>query len=302
MRKRAQGGATVVCATDLTTAGDEALRQARDAAHARSARLVVLHVLPDPLRSHPLLPMGRADRYAKLPAAQARASDDMRAQVERALGRVDTRVALHVEHGIPHVAILERAEALRAPLIVVGASPAHMGHEAERVVRYAHGPVLVARPSPAAGAVLAATDLSDAALPAVAAGVVDARRTRSLLSLLHVVDLRPLMMQPDFGAMVAVPLTAELRESLLASARDRLRRALRRYRAHGDVLVATGDPAAVILEQAAGLHARLLVIGTAGATGLRRMVLGSVAEAVVRQAPCSTLVVRLNATHTRAAR
>lgn len=94
----------------------------------------------------------------------------------------------------------------------------------------------------------------------------------------------------------------ELRESLLASALDRLGRALRRFRAKGNVIVETGDPATVILEQAARLPASMLVVATAGTTGLTRMVLGSVAEAVLRQAPCSALVVRLHEARRRRSR
>lgn len=298
MSKRTHAGGGILCATDLTPAGDEALRQAAAMARARKVRLVALHVLPDPLRHHPLLPLARNLRYARLPEMHARATANLQAQVERVVGDRAGDVELEVEHGIPHAAIIESAEAMGADLIVVGAAgegSTRIGHEAERVVRYAHGPVLVARPGPAAGAILAATDFSDAALPGVAAAVAFARRHRAPLSLLHVVDLRPLMVQPDFGVAAAVPLTEELRESLLASARNRLGKALRRYRATGAALVETGDPAAVILEVASRLPARLLVIGTAGATGLTRMILGSVAETVVHRAPCSTLVVRLHA-------
>jgi nucleotide-binding universal stress UspA family protein len=244
------------------------------------------------LRQHPLLPLAREMRYAKLPEAHARAADAVRQQIDRVLGGAESSIDVRIEHGIPHVVIVEQAEALRTELIVVGAAPSSVGSKAERVVRYAHCPVLVARSSPASGIVLVATDLSDKALPAVAAGVDQAQRRRIPLALLHVVDLRPFMAQPDFGAAVAIPLTDELRESLLASARDRLSKALRRFRGKGELLVEAGDPTSVIVEQAARLGASLLVLGTAGTTGLKRMVLGSVAEAVLRRASCSTLVVR----------
>lgn len=55
---------------------------------------------------------------------------------------------------------------------------------------------------------------------------------------------------------------------------------------------ASGDPADVIVETAGDLLARLVVVGTHGRTGLQRMLLGSVAEAVVRNAGCPVLVVR----------
>lgn len=55
---------------------------------------------------------------------------------------------------------------------------------------------------------------------------------------------------------------------------------------------ATGNPADVIIETASDLLANLVVVGTHGRKGLQRMVMGSVAEAVVRSAGCPVLVVR----------
>ena len=50
-----------------------------------------------------------------------------------------------------------------------------------------------------------------------------------------------------------------------------------------------GDPAAEIVELARGAYADLIVMASHGRTGLRRLLMGSVAEAVVRRAPCSVL-------------
>jgi nucleotide-binding universal stress UspA family protein len=54
-----------------------------------------------------------------------------------------------------------------------------------------------------------------------------------------------------------------------------------------------GDPAAEIINYAAGAGSDLIVMGTHGRTGLERLLLGSVAEKVMREAPCSVLVVKL---------
>lgn len=55
---------------------------------------------------------------------------------------------------------------------------------------------------------------------------------------------------------------------------------------------AHGDPAQVILQTAADLLADLVIVGTRGRKGVERMVMGSVAESVVRHAACPVLVVR----------
>lgn len=58
------------------------------------------------------------------------------------------------------------------------------------------------------------------------------------------------------------------------------------------VHVRTEVPAAEVAQLAADLEADLVVVGTHGRRGVRRLLLGSVAEGVVRLAPCPVLVVR----------
>jgi nucleotide-binding universal stress UspA family protein len=53
-----------------------------------------------------------------------------------------------------------------------------------------------------------------------------------------------------------------------------------------------GDPAERILQAARNFHADLIVVGTHGRSGLARLLLGSVAETVLRAASCPVMVVR----------
>ena len=57
-----------------------------------------------------------------------------------------------------------------------------------------------------------------------------------------------------------------------------------------EVKVLRGDPATAICMLAEELHARAVVIGTRGRGGLKRAVLGSVSDHVVRNAPCTVIV------------
>jgi len=59
-----------------------------------------------------------------------------------------------------------------------------------------------------------------------------------------------------------------------------------------DTLVRVGSPAMNIIEAARNLPADLIVISTHGRTGLKHVLLGSVAEHVVQYAPCPVFVVR----------
>jgi nucleotide-binding universal stress UspA family protein len=62
-------------------------------------------------------------------------------------------------------------------------------------------------------------------------------------------------------------------------------------------VIEEGDAADVICKEAADRGADVIVVGTHGRTGLKRLFLGSVSEHVVRRAPCPVLVVRLDETN-----
>jgi len=57
--------------------------------------------------------------------------------------------------------------------------------------------------------------------------------------------------------------------------------------------LAEGDPAAEIVRMAQKIECDLIVMGTHGRTGLGRLLMGSVAEMVLREAPCPVLTVRV---------
>lgn len=53
-----------------------------------------------------------------------------------------------------------------------------------------------------------------------------------------------------------------------------------------------GDPAGEVVRIAENENAEMIIIGTHGRTGMTRLLMGSVAEAIVRRAPCPVLVYR----------
>jgi nucleotide-binding universal stress UspA family protein len=83
--------------------------------------------------------------------------------------------------------------------------------------------------------------------------------------------------------------------ALAAEAQATVDRAIAQLRDSGlqaEGLVARGDPRVEIVSAATEWRADLIVVGSHGRTGLKRWVLGSVAEYVVRHSPCSVEVVR----------
>jgi len=115
------------------------------------------------------------------------------------------------------------------------------------------------------------------------AGELAGEEDGARLDLLHVVPIPP-------GPEVAIQF-----DKLEGRARTRLERLIEsrispkvRYALH----IRTGDPASEIIRMAADSGADLVVMATHGRKGLRRLVLGSVAERVVREAPCAVLTLK----------
>jgi nucleotide-binding universal stress UspA family protein len=276
----------VLAATDLTPASDQALRQADALAWALGEPLHACHVIPDLLTVRMLFPQARRRDDAVVRELEHHAAGLVQASIAKLTGRPLAELRVAIDAGSPHAAILRRAEAIGAGVVVVGP-----GRVAERVVRHAHCPVLVARAS-ARGAVLAATDFSEGAFLAVDSAAGEAARRGVPVALLHGLDLEAVTATLDWGVYTVIPLEREEEERVRAGARDRLRALLDRVGADGEAIVADGAPAAAIVAAARELPAELVVVGTVGRSGLARLALGSVAEAVVGAAPCSVLVVR----------
>ena len=97
------------------------------------------------------------------------------------------------------------------------------------------------------------------------------------------------------GARYGIVYTESVMDSTIQGNRNALERlvAARRGQAtFGSTVLEMGDARAVIDETAIKLGADLIVMGTRGRRGFSRMMLGSVAEAIVRTAPCPVLLVR----------
>lgn len=132
-------------------------------------------------------------------------------------------------------------------------------------------------------------DLSPDSLRAVEHAMVLARRAGASLTMIHIAGV-PSAISEASGD----PWAALMRERLAAD-RAQLDEVRQRFAGQGVELsqvIVEGTPDTALAEAARELHADLVVIGTHGRTGLKRLVLGSVTEKTVRLAASSVLVVR----------
>jgi nucleotide-binding universal stress UspA family protein len=100
---------------------------------------------------------------------------------------------------------------------------------------------------------------------------------------------------PATEIVLASAMLEEIRQRQAQDAEQITRQTSERFAASGlsvDTEIREGDPRTAIVEAADEWQADLIVVGSHGRTGLTRLVMGSVAQAVVAHAHCSVEVVR----------
>lgn len=136
--------------------------------------------------------------------------------------------------------------------------------------------------------ILVPTDFSETAHHGVLYAADLARKVGAKLHLLHVY----LIPTPPAGGAGASAFFDENEEAVA----DRLQLVAQDIQKSGvsvGTTVTTGDPSRAIVQAADEVGADLIVIGTHGRRGVQRLLLGSVAETVLRHAHCPVLAVRL---------
>jgi nucleotide-binding universal stress UspA family protein len=128
--------------------------------------------------------------------------------------------------------------------------------------------------------ILVATDFSLCSLNALGHAEDLARKLDAELIVLHVEPV------PTAGSDLGDVAHAAVERELARTAAG-----LRDYHPGVRTIVRAGAPDEEIVDAAATERASLVVMGTHGRTGLARALLGSVAESVVRRAPCPVLTI-----------
>jgi nucleotide-binding universal stress UspA family protein len=139
--------------------------------------------------------------------------------------------------------------------------------------------------------ILAPTDFSEYSKKAVASALELAKTFGAKLTILHVIELPPYPIEgyvpPSLGASFLDELERQAKQDLaqiVPDAEGALPQVAR--------LVAVGTPYRTIIDTAEAEQVDLIVMATVGRTGFSRLVMGSIAERVVRTASCPVLTIR----------
>jgi len=287
----------ILVPTDFSPTARAALDLAATLARGFDAEIHVLHVRVLLEDTH-LEEQERAEVQRLLAASDGTARAALGRDVE---GHDDLVVTTHLVRGIsPAETIMETCRSLGCDLIVMGTHGRHglthlvVGSVAEGVARASPAPVLTvgphALPPPdRIRSLLVAHDFSRHSEDAIRIAAAWARTFAARVTLLHVVEP---MIYPEFYAVDVLP------EETLTDVRTRSEEALREVAdrflvgIEHDVLVESGRAWERIVARATRPDYDLAILGGRGLSALEHLLLGSVADNVLRRAQLPLLTVR----------
>lgn len=139
--------------------------------------------------------------------------------------------------------------------------------------------------------ILFPTDFSDNSAVAWKHALLHAEKHKAKVVVVHVVHRMP----QDYQFLIVAMTPAQIYGALRERAEQQMTQLAKEARRNGvrcDVLIRDGEPFVQVIRCAREVKADIVVMGSHARTGLAKMLLGSVAEKVVREAPCSVLVVK----------
>ncbi len=288
----------ILFATDFSEDADTAFRCIESLALPAGSRVRIVHAV------EPVTTITVFAPTALLTLSEA-AEEEARSRLRSLVAALEKRgVAAEAAVGVGRAAdvIVDDCASFGPDLVVVGTrgrgaiATTVLGSVSAEIIDRAPCPVLVARRDRLATLVLAEDGTPSAAAGARAIAALPALATAAV-TVVSVVDAAPPVLFADptgsAGAVAAYQAwedsLPELRNAHAAWARDRARE-LERAGVRATSECREGNVAAELIAAAKEHGADCIVVGSRGERGLRRLVLGSVARAVLHGAPCSVIV------------
>jgi len=279
---------TILVATDFSERSDRAIRRAQLLAHEFESRIQLVHVVDD-------------DQAPRIVQAERFASTELLEEMARSLDKVDgIKCGFRVVLGQPFLGITQAARELDADLIVIGPHRRQIlrdiliGTTAERTIRNSDRPVLMANGVPTSPyrRVLVTTDLSPHSEATF--------RTAQALGLFNrpSVSLMYGFSAPGAALMSRESFRKEEQEAYIAGERRRAVDEVASFiaRVSAEEILTILKPITVnipetIFETARERPPDLIVLGTCRRSVFGRVLMGSVAEEVLRVAECDVLAI-----------
>lgn len=279
----------ILVASDLSERSHRALRRAVSLAKQYGSHLTVFHVVDE-------------DRPQSLIDAECRGAEvALRSDLDRArAGQLASEPTVSVAVGDPFKVIADEASRCQADLIVMGAHRKRLlgdvftGTTIERVMRLGDRPVLMVNREDDApySKVLAAVDMSESSAHALQTardlGLLEPERDAAVHGYLPLGE----------GMMYYAGIERSRVDEHVVVSASQARKAIVKFldgigfaKLSNPLLVEKGAPFEAIQHGVRQLQPELLVIGTRGHGGLKRILLGSVADQILRQVECDILAV-----------
>lgn len=245
---------------------------------------------------------GASYRKSILLTALDRGAEQATERARRALVGRWPEVEGEVVDKTPAAGILDEAERLRADVIVVGwrghgaVRRLLMGSVSREVVRGATSAVLVVRRSQHVSKIVVGVDGSSAAKRALALLGRLVPPPGGHVTLVSSVELMTAL--PGSRVPGAAAIAREIKRHNLTrtrTAKAALTRAAAELKRRGwrtRTVLVHGEPLRALLDEVATARAQMLVVGSRGTSGVRRLLLGSVADGALNRCPVAVLIAR----------
>ncbi|HMK61898.1 MAG TPA: universal stress protein [Dissulfurispiraceae bacterium] len=277
----------ILVAIDGSDAGFHALEEAFKLAIDEKCWITVTSVAPPYQGDLSTTAVGNIQKALKEPAERALAMAEQMAKKERML------IKTVCEDGEPFERIIDLADAENCDIIVMGRTGksnlerALVGSVTARVIGYTYKDVLVVPKGTSAGwkSIVVASDGSKYSTAAGARAIDFASSYNGELNVISVVDV-----PPEFYGE-----SPETVDRMIEKARGYAEGIKAQALASGvkaDAVVMEGDAALSLIKLAADRKADVICMGSHGRTGLRRLLMGSVAAKVIGLASCPVLIVK----------
>ncbi len=294
---------TILCSVDLSSFSPAVLYYGAGLARHFDSRLIVFHAVyaaSDPIHHTPIFERG---------GEQAEAAAGAMAAVQALMRHCPVGWEAHIRSGEPAAALAQATVDLQADLVVAashgfgGLKRLLLGRVVERMVRTAAIPFLVVRGPKASQPpgrqaeplvikqILVGCGVTARSRPAVEWGSRVAGRFGGTLTVLHTMESpEPEEAPDDFGEGSYTQIEWRRQKGL----RTRLMQLIPRRepgRSGIDTVLGQGPPAEALLEEARRQDPDLIVVGLRRQSGIRRVLIGSTTEALLRHSPSPVLVI-----------